>query len=93
MIEPVTRDIEPEAAIAWIGRARKRRLVLAVAATEESILNALCMAENMEGADGHFAPALPLDQVRQILKRYGYGRGRRSGSGRGTRGQRRNAQA
>jgi D-aminopeptidase len=46
----------------------------AMEATEEAILNAVCMAEDMEGIDGHFAPALPLDAVRRILKRYGYGR-------------------
>ena len=32
--------------------------------TEEAILNALCMATEMEGANGHFVPALPLDVVR-----------------------------
>jgi D-aminopeptidase len=39
-------------------------------ATEEAILNALCMAEPMEGHSGHFAPALPLDKVREILGRW-----------------------
>jgi hypothetical protein len=33
MIQPVTKDVDPEEAIAWIGRARKRRMALAVAAT------------------------------------------------------------
>jgi len=42
----------------------------AVDATEESILNALCMANDMTGVNGHFAPALPLDEVRAILERY-----------------------
>jgi len=50
----------------------------AMGATEEAILNALCMAEDMAGVDGHFAPALPLPEVRRILKKYGY---RRRGSG------------
>jgi D-aminopeptidase len=40
-----------------------------VNATEEAILNALCMAEDMEGADGHFAPALPLDRVRKLIRK------------------------
>jgi len=31
--------------------------------TEEAILDALCMADDMAGADGHFAPALPADEV------------------------------
>lgn len=42
-----------------------------VEATEEAILNALFMAEDMEGIDGHFAPALPVDTVREILQRRG----------------------
>ena len=42
----------------------------AIEATEEAILNALCAAEAMEGADGHRAPALPLEAVREILRRY-----------------------
>lgn len=41
-----------------------------IEATEESILNALTMAQPMEGIDGHYAPALPLDEVREILARY-----------------------
>lgn len=41
-----------------------------IEATEEAILNALCAAETMEGIDGHLAPALPLDEVRQIVARY-----------------------
>jgi D-aminopeptidase len=41
-----------------------------VDATEEAILNALCMANDMTGVNGHFAPALPLDEVRAILERY-----------------------
>jgi D-aminopeptidase len=36
--------------------------------TEEAILNSLCMARDMEGANGHFAPALPLDIVRQYVQ-------------------------
>ena len=39
-------------------------------ATEEAILNALCMATDMEGVDGHFAPALPLDQLSAIYERH-----------------------
>ncbi len=42
-----------------------------VECTEEAILNALCMAEPMTGLDGHAVPALPLREVRQILRRYG----------------------
>lgn len=41
----------------------------AVEATEEAILNALCMATDLRGLDDHFAPALPLDEVKEILAR------------------------
>ncbi|HEU4410869.1 MAG TPA: P1 family peptidase [Polyangiaceae bacterium] len=44
--------------------------VAAIEATEEAILNALCMAQDMEGANGNFSPALPLDQVRAVLEKY-----------------------
>lgn len=35
-------------------------------ATEESIFNALCMAETMEGHSGNTAPALPLERIKSI---------------------------
>lgn len=38
-----------------------------VEATEEAILNALCMATRMEGRDGHVAEALPLETVSQFF--------------------------
>ncbi|HEY4731138.1 MAG TPA: P1 family peptidase [Myxococcales bacterium] len=41
----------------------------AIEATEEAILNSLCMAREMEGANGNFAPALPLDEVKEIVQR------------------------
>ena len=41
-----------------------------VDATEEAILNALCMADTMEGHSGHIAPALPHERVREIISRY-----------------------
>lgn len=37
--------------------------------TEEAILNALCMAEPMEGLNDHLAPALPLDEVVALVRR------------------------
>lgn len=40
-------------------------------ATEEAILNALCMAETMTGRDGHTAYALPLDRLAEVMQRYG----------------------
>jgi D-aminopeptidase len=47
----------------------------AVEATEEAILNAICMGTDMEGAEGHFAPALPLEDVRAIVSRFYAARG------------------
>ena len=41
-----------------------------VECTEESIVNALCMADEMRGPPGHIAPALPLDRLADILHRY-----------------------
>jgi D-aminopeptidase len=43
-----------------------------VEATEEAILNALFMAETMEGHSGHVAPALPIREVREILLSKGW---------------------
>ncbi|ATB38474.1 D-aminopeptidase [Cystobacter fuscus] len=36
-------------------------------ATEEAILNAMCMATSMTGVNGNFVPALPLDEVRRFV--------------------------
>jgi D-aminopeptidase len=41
-----------------------------VECTEEAIVNALCMAEEMRGQSGHVAPALPLDRLSEILQKY-----------------------
>ncbi len=41
----------------------------AIEATEEAILNSLCMAREMDGVNGNFAPALPLDEVKDIVER------------------------
>ncbi len=36
-------------------------------ATEEAILNAMCMARPMDGVNGNEVPALPLDEVRKFV--------------------------
>ena len=41
-----------------------------VQATEEAIVNALVAAEPMTGRDGHHVPALPHDELRQVLEEY-----------------------
>ena len=42
-----------------------------VQATEEAIVNALVAAEPMTGRDGHRVPALPHEELRQVLRKYG----------------------
>lgn len=39
-------------------------------AVEEAIVNALVAANDMYGRDGNYVPALPHDQVKEILKKY-----------------------
>lgn len=43
----------------------------AIEATEEAVLNALCMAETTSGIDGNTAYALPLERLPQIMRKYG----------------------
>jgi len=50
--------------LSWLFRATAE-------ATEESILNSLFRAETMVGRDGNTRIALPLDQAREILEKYG----------------------
>jgi L-aminopeptidase/D-esterase-like protein len=40
-------------------------------ATEEAIVNALVAADTMTGIDGNTVAALPTDQLRAILRRFG----------------------
>ncbi len=51
----------------WISRAHQA----AMEATEEAILNALCVAETMVGINGNTAFALPLERLPEIMKKYG----------------------
>lgn len=39
-------------------------------ATEEAILNSMCMARPMVGINDNFSPALPLDEVRRFVAAY-----------------------
>ena len=41
-----------------------------IEATEEAIVNAMCMANDMKGVNDNFAPALPLDRVVELLRRF-----------------------
>ena len=42
----------------------------AAEATEEAILNAMCMAETMSGRDSRIVHALPLDLLQEVMRRY-----------------------
>ncbi len=42
----------------------------AIEATEEAILNALCMAGTMVGFEGRTVPGLPLDALQQVVARF-----------------------
>ena len=42
-----------------------------VQATEEAIINALVAAEPITGQGGHQVPALPHEELRQVLAKYG----------------------
>jgi D-aminopeptidase len=42
----------------------------AIEAAEEAIVNSLLAAETTKGKDGHVVQALPLDDLRRILKKY-----------------------
>jgi D-aminopeptidase len=44
----------------------------AVEASEEAILNALCMAETMTGINGNTAYALPIERLPEIMQKYGH---------------------
>lgn len=41
-----------------------------IEATEEAIVNALCLAEDMTGQGGNFAPGLPLARTVELLQKY-----------------------
>jgi D-aminopeptidase len=43
-----------------------------VEATEEAILNAVCMAETTTGYHDHTVYALPLDKLQDVMKKYGH---------------------
>ena len=42
-----------------------------VESTEEAVVNAMVAATDMTGADGHRVIALPHEQLREVLRKYG----------------------
>jgi D-aminopeptidase len=51
----------------WISRAHQA----VIEASEEAILNALCMAETTTGINGNTAYALPIERLPAMMKKYG----------------------
>jgi D-aminopeptidase len=45
-----------------------------IEATEEAILNALCMARDLDGVNGHLCRALPLAEVKELVERWPAGK-------------------
>jgi len=43
----------------------------AIEATEEAIDNSILRATTVHGRDGHVAPAIPIDKLREVMKKYG----------------------
>ncbi|ORY61377.1 peptidase family S58 [Pseudomassariella vexata] len=60
---PVNIDVVNDSSINGLFEA-------AADATEEAIYNALCMAEDMVGNQGHFIEALPLERLKEIMTKY-----------------------
>ncbi len=42
-----------------------------IEATEEAIINSLLRATTVQGRDGHTAQAIPIEKLRELLRRYG----------------------
>jgi D-aminopeptidase len=43
----------------------------AIEATEEAIDNSILRATTVRGRDGHMAPAIPIDKLREVMRKYG----------------------
>ncbi len=67
--EQLTRTLT---VLAEDGRAINWLFQAAVEATEEAIINALCVAETMQGRDDHVRQGLPLDRLVELLYTHGY---------------------
>lgn len=59
------------APLAENGQLMTQLFQAAIEAVEEAVLNSMFCAHTVVGRDDHVVPALPLDRVEQLLKRYG----------------------
>ncbi len=68
---PVSLPLDAETSADGITISYLSRYFEAAAdATEEAILNAVCMATTMVGVNGRTSHALPLELVREVLSAY-----------------------
>ena len=71
-VETPGLEPEPESTLGYVSWARMDPLFEAVVqATEEAVLNALFVNEEMVGRGGHRSPALPVDRVMELLRARG----------------------
>jgi D-aminopeptidase len=54
------------------GVVTSRLFYAAAEATEEAVVNALCMAETLQGREGHVRHALPLNHLVELLRAAGH---------------------
>jgi D-aminopeptidase len=66
------RDTLEPRAVRWYQHSAISDLFEAVAdATQEAIVNALCMATTTVGKAGRTSPAVPLDRLQEVMAKYG----------------------
>ncbi|AKT37578.1 aminopeptidase [Chondromyces crocatus] len=65
------REAATSAVQVWNDEQFDRCIQASVEATEEAVLNALCMAETMTGVDGNTAHALPLERLPALFDAHG----------------------
>ena len=63
-VSPIPTRMVPNSAINGLFDA-------VIEATQEAIVNALCMATTMVGIEGRTSYAIPLDRLQEVMRRYG----------------------
>lgn len=64
-------DASPIPVLAYPNEAISELFLATVEATEEAIVNALCMATTMVGVAGRTSHAIPLDRLQEVMRKYG----------------------
>jgi D-aminopeptidase len=63
-------DASPIPVLAYPNEAISELFLATVEATEEAIVNALCMATTMVGVAGRTSHAIPLDRLQEVMRKY-----------------------